>query len=302
MPTIKIGKVRGSHKKGYDETLPYDVLDTVIADGELYQALEDVPANCPPPISPSYWTRIGLRGEPGLPGPPGPPGESGGQPPISDSVTSPDSGVYASSKAVKTAYDKGVEGVEAAAAVAEMATDLIAATVNDIPDATPTERGFMPTGGLPGQVLQISADGKSLVWVTLPSGTPSRIIAEWTDAIEDIPSGWALCDGKNGTPDLRGKFIVGAGGAYAPGATGGAASATVTVTVGATTLSTAQMPSHSHSGVMLSSGSLGWSSGDGMGYGNTANAGGGGSHTHSGSSGSVATLPPFYALCYIMKL
>jgi hypothetical protein len=38
---------------------------------------------------------------------------------------------------------------------------------------------------------------------------------------EDIPAGWQLCDGTNGTPDMRDKFVLGAGGAYAIGDTGG---------------------------------------------------------------------------------
>jgi len=44
----------------------------------------------------------------------------------------------------------------------------------------------------------------------------------WYGAIVNIPPGWALCDGNNGTPDLRDRFIVGAGNSYAVGATGGA--------------------------------------------------------------------------------
>lgn len=41
-------------------------------------------------------------------------------------------------------------------------------------------------------------------------------IAAWYGSIASIPEGWFLCDGNNGTPDLRDKFIVGAGGAYNP--------------------------------------------------------------------------------------
>ena len=52
------------------------------------------------------------------------------------------------------------------------------------------------------------------------------------------PSGWAICNGQNGTPDLRDRFIVGAGSAYSVNNTGGANSVTLTE---------AQMPSHNHS-------------------------------------------------------
>lgn len=46
------------------------------------------------------------------------------------------------------------------------------------------------------------------------------IICIWAGAIVDIPAGWALCDGNAGRPDLRDKFIVGAGNTYAVGDTG----------------------------------------------------------------------------------
>ena len=46
-----------------------------------------------------------------------------------------------------------------------------------------------------------------------------NIIVIWSGAVVDIPAGWALCDGNNGTPDLLSKFVVGAGGAMTPGQT-----------------------------------------------------------------------------------
>lgn len=67
---------------------------------------------------------------------------------------------------------------------------------------------------------------------------PTGGIIMWSGASSAIPSGWVLCDGNNSTPDLRGKFVIGAGGAYAVGATGGNASVT---------LSVANLPSHTHS-------------------------------------------------------
>jgi microcystin-dependent protein len=68
---------------------------------------------------------------------------------------------------------------------------------------------------------------------TIPPGG----IIMWSGTIANIPEGWALCNGAGGTPDLRDRFIVGAGGAYNPGATGGANSVALTE---------AQMPAHSH--------------------------------------------------------
>lgn len=50
-------------------------------------------------------------------------------------------------------------------------------------------------------------------------GTLSGIIVLWSGAIDDIPDGWLLCDGTQGTPDLILKFIPCAGLAYNPGDT-----------------------------------------------------------------------------------
>ena len=88
---------------------------------------------------------------------------------------------------------------------------------------------------LDGRIDSLSGGGSG--------GVPGGIITMWSGSITDIPLGWALCDGSNGTPDLRDRFIVGAGGDYNVGNTGGANSVTLTV---------AQMPSHSHSSGTLS--------------------------------------------------
>jgi microcystin-dependent protein len=67
---------------------------------------------------------------------------------------------------------------------------------------------------------------------------PSGGIIMWSGSIASIPLGWLLCNGTSGTPDLRDRFIVGAGSTYAVNATGGFATYS---------LSTAQLPSHTHS-------------------------------------------------------
>ena len=59
------------------------------------------------------------------------------------------------------------------------------------------------------------------------SGVPKGSIIPWYGLIKDIPSGFALCDGKNGTPDLRNRFLVGAGSSYNLGNSGGADSITI---------------------------------------------------------------------------
>jgi microcystin-dependent protein len=64
------------------------------------------------------------------------------------------------------------------------------------------------------------------------------MIMLWSGSIATIPTGWALCNGSSGTPDLRDRFIVGAGSTYAVNATGGSAT---------TTLAEVNLPSHTHS-------------------------------------------------------
>lgn len=69
---------------------------------------------------------------------------------------------------------------------------------------------------------------------------PPGIIMMWNSTVASIPVGWQLCNGSNGTPDLRGQFIIGAGSGYTPGQTGGALGTSFT-------LNTSNLPSHSHS-------------------------------------------------------
>ena len=155
---------------------------------------------------------------------------------------------------------------------------------------------------------------------------PSGGIIMWSGAVSAIPTGWVLCNGSNSTPDLRNRFVVGAGSSYAVNATGGADSVT---------LSTANMPAHSHS---FSATGTTNTEGDHT-HGNVANplmndagrdgdagsnstglnendrlggtTGAAGSHSHtvtiSGTTGNTGSgtshenRPPYYALAYIMK-
>ena len=80
-----------------------------------------------------------------------------------------------------------------------------------------------------GQLIK-SADGETVAycytngminvvppWNRVSREIPLGMIMLWSGSIVDIPAGWALCDGENGTPDLRDKFVLGAGGDKAPG-------------------------------------------------------------------------------------
>lgn len=89
----------------------------------------------------------------------------------------------------------------------------------------------------PGNALKTAYEahaGSGDIHANLPTG----VIVMWSGAIGSIPAGWALCNGSNGTPDLRDRFIVGAGSSYSIGDTGGESTVT---------LSEAEMPEHNHS-------------------------------------------------------
>jgi len=74
---------------------------------------------------------------------------------------------------------------------------------------------------------QFTNDGTN--YTNLQGGIPTGGIIMWSGSASAIPTGWALCDGGSGRPDLRGKFVIGASasGGYAVAATGGTADATL---------------------------------------------------------------------------
>lgn len=128
--------------------------------------------------------------------------------------------------------------------------------------------------------------------VSSGSSVPSGSIIPWYGNLANIPDGFALCDGKNGTPDLRDRFLVGAGNSYKLGNTGG---------VNMVTLTIAQMPSHEHYVYSGRYGSNIYSiSCDGSSYGGILD------HKHktksAGGNQPHENRPPYYALYYIMKL
>ena len=174
---------------------------------------------------------------------------------------------------------------------------------------------------------------QSAIAAAVQAALPTGVITMWSGASTAIPAGWWLCDGTNTTPDLRGRFIIGASGTYAVAASGGSEDVTLT---------TAEMPAHSHTGTATGNGAhshyvmnqdsvnptttgviltTNYMSKTGSqattasnyvlgGSATVANSGlssATGTHTHpvttesQGDGLAFSILPPYYALCYIMK-
>jgi hypothetical protein len=158
--------------------------------------------------------------------------------------------------------------------------------------------------GTSGQVLLSAGSGNTPTW---GNAFVAGMIMLWSGSSATIPSGWLLCDGSNSTPDLRNRFVVGATSTYAVGATGGSANAIV---VSHTHTATVTDSGHTHTTGVTGSTTVGDGQGGG---GRTYPTGNGGtttgtattgitvSNSTEGSSGTNANLPPYYALCYIMK-
>ena len=153
-----------------------------------------------------------------------------------------------------------------------------------------------------------------IVSATPPAATPIPAggIFLWSGSIGSIPAGYVLCNGSNGTPDLRDRFVVGAGSTYAVDGTGGSADAiVVTHNHTASSSSAVTDPGHTH---LHGVGGVGTGFNTGVyqnqptisPYATLSNTTGITVATtttvnNSGNSGTNANLPPYYALCYIMK-
>jgi hypothetical protein len=130
---------------------------------------------------------------------------------------------------------------------------------------------------------------------------PSGGIIMWSGSVASIPTGWFLCNGANGTPNLLNRFVIAAGSTYAVASTGGSADAIV---VSHTHAATVTDPGHVHGGVLNFTGTALTGPNDrGSTNTNTSSAVTGITVANSttGSSGTNANLPPYYALAFIMK-
>ena len=167
-------------------------------------------------------------------------------------------------------------------------------TGTSAPSPTSSGQLWFDTSGSGDLKVRNKADSAFTSVDTTSTAFPAGIITLWSGSSASIPGGWMLCDGTAPAPDLRDRFVVGATSTYAVDATGGS------TTSGAHTLTTAEMPSHTHqydqrgfTTDITVPGSQQVS--DEHTEKATSSTGGGNSHSHA------ATLPPYYALCYIMK-
>lgn len=173
-----------------------------------------------------------------------------------------------------------------------------------------TINGVLFDGSADITITQIN--GKDIATVdqipTASASVPVGAIIMWSGSIAAIPNGYALCNGQNGSPDLRNRFVVGSGsdigthtpngvggiasGYFAPGDQGGEEMHQLTIT---------EMPSHNHSILLrfYDDTSHGSTMNVNDGYGNLT---GQGETNYSGGSQAHNTMPPYYSLAYIMRI
>ena len=190
--------------------------------------------------------------------------------------------------------------------VAAVAQDVQHAKGNFTVDGNATiQSGLVVGGRLTTQSLTVNGATSLVGDVTLAGDLlvnntsaliPAGVIVMWSGSVENIPDGWALCNGQGKTPDLTDRFIVGAGSGYGVGDRGGEATHTLPI---------AEMPSHSHTNV-FDGADLGasWDS-DNYFYTTWAKYTKNANTVVSQKTGGNAAhenRPPYYALCFIMKL
>jgi hypothetical protein len=183
--------------------------------------------------------------------------------------------------------------------------------IESVDNGNSTDLSINPRGGWVGvgkdtrPQSQLDVNGTVTATKFAGDGTiPLGGIIMWSGAVANIPSGWSLCDGGNGTPDLRSRFVVGASGPsgpggrtrFDPGSTGGSETFT---------LSVAQLPPHSHNynDIYFSEnqgqnqGYLGSRSSDNDNQPLTTPR----TTDNTGSGAAIDARPPFYALAFIMR-
>jgi len=217
---------------------------------------------------------------------------------------------------------KIIKGTEIDVEFTAIASAISSKADSNSPTLTGTPLAPTASSGTNNTQIATTAFVAAAVTASFPSGG----IILWSGSVASIPSGWYLCDGNNSTPDLRDKFVVGAGSTYAVGATGGSPDAvllnhTHTGTTGAAGShthgawsNTAALSASSYTWGSTGSFSVGATNAVSSAYTDTLTQAGvqalstAPDHTHTfttanagTTNGAGANLPPYYALCYIMK-
>jgi microcystin-dependent protein len=128
---------------------------------------------------------------------------------------------------------KIVKGSEIDTELAAVANAIASKADINSPNLTGTPTA--PTATFGSNTTQLATT--AFVTAGLAGLVPSGVITLWSGSTASIPSGWVLCNGSNSTPDLRDRFVVGAGTTYAVNATGGANTVTLDATM---------IPAHTH--------------------------------------------------------
>lgn len=204
-------------------------------------------------------------------------------------------------------YNNGTNVVEAIThtPVSSGGTGAYTLTANNVILGNGTSAVQFVAPGTSGNLL--TSNGTTWASAAPPTSFVTGMIILWSGSIASIPSGWALCDGTNGTPNLEDRFVVGAGNTYAVDATGGSADAIV---VSHTHTASSTDSGHTHnttvSGLIGVPGGFSPPGGTSSGGSSTITSATGTANitttvNSAGSSGTNANLPPYYALAYIMK-
>ncbi len=190
----------GGTEQQYSETTPYAAGDYCTKDGKLYRCMSAVTAG-------SAWDAASWR----------------------------ETSAAQEFQALQAAVGKTVPASQTVNGKALSAD--IALSAGDV-GAVPTSRTV--NGKALSANITLSASDVGAMPAGGDSGAvPAGLIAIWSGSASAIPNGWALCNGQNGTPDLRNRFVLGAGSSYSVGATGGEKTHTLTES---------EMPKHTHNG------------------------------------------------------
>lgn len=159
-------------------------------------------------------------------------------------------------------------------------------TTNSLTSTGNISAGSVSTSG------NISAGSMSISAINGNGLVPPGAIIMWSGTV--APTGWALCDGTSGRPDLRGRFIIGGGGSYSVGNSGGSESVT---------LSANQLPPHVHpindNPASPQINTTGYTIGSIFNFGGSSTAT---TARNATTNSPVDIRPPYHALAYIIKL